>query len=156
MASFGWGLQRVMDAQQRLTRDSAGPVYLRLRNFTNQQNQAFDQLGFAITPTGTAQTGFIDIKIDPPPSVNEISIHNIGQSNGKLMFGAKRFFISGSFVAAMMTAQGLAKQDLVWRGPNVVGLVYEGILYSIENVVSKEIAGITVLYRLDCNGNELR
>ena len=152
--NFGFGLQRIVDAQMRYVRN-AHTVYLRLRNFPDLQavSQAV-QLGFALTPSGTNQVGVQDIQIDPPPSVKMISIHNIGQSMGKLRFGARQFLISGSFVDRQVAQQGLSNQDLVFRAPNVVGLVVDNQLFSIENIAHEELAGKTVIWTLLCNAPE--
>jgi hypothetical protein len=150
---FGFGMQRLIDAQMRYVRN-AHTVYLRLRNFPDlQQVSQAVQLGFAITPSGN-QVGTEDIQIDPPPSVKMISIHNIGQSMGKLRFGARQFLISATFVEQQKALQGLTHQDLVFRGPNVVGLVVDNQLFSIENIAHEELAGHTVIYTLTCNGPE--
>lgn len=152
---FGYGITRLLDAHQRFVR-AGYPVYLRLKNFTPVQNEMWAQLGYSIAPTGTAQTGTEDILIDPPPSVASISIHNIGMSAGKLRFGARRFLISQTFVSAQMQAQGLTAARMVWEGPNVLGLVTETLLFSIEDIKHQEVTGTTVSWTLTCNANELR
>lgn len=48
---FGYGMQRLLDAQQRFMRSSL-PFYLRRRNFVDPQTQPWAQLGFQIAPTG--------------------------------------------------------------------------------------------------------
>lgn len=153
--NFGFGAQRLIDSNQRFMR-GGGPVYLRLRNFPDIQEDAFAQLGFAIAPTGTELVGTTDVLIDPPCSVEPVSVRDIGRSMGKLRFGARVFTVSGSFVDAQVSAQGLCDQALVWRGSNVVGLVTDNLLFSIEDVVHKELAGKTVLWLLTCNSNEIK
>jgi hypothetical protein len=152
---FGRGFQRLVDAQMRYVRN-AHTVYLRLRNFPDlQQVSQAVQLGFALTPSGAGTNiGTQDIQIDPPPSVKMISIHNIGQSMGKLRFGARQFLISATFVERQVAQQGLTDQDLVFRGPNVVGLVVDNQLFSIENIAHEELAGHTVVWTLTCNAAE--
>ncbi len=132
------------------------PFYLRLKNFADTQAQPWSQLGFQIAPTGTAQIGTTDIPILPPPYVDMVSTRNILLSEGKLRFGARIVSISHTFVAAQVKAQGLTDQNLVWRGPLVVGLVTENLLCSIEFIDHEELAGQTINWRLTCNVNELR
>ena len=152
--SFGFGVQRLIDSNLQYARVGF-PVYLRLRNFPDLQSNQFAQMGFAISPSGTA-VGTTDILIAPPPSQSIVSVHNVGMSEGKLRFGARTFFISQAFVTTQVQAQSLSDQNLVWRGSNVVGLVTENLLWSIENIDHGEIAGQTVSWSLTCNSNELR
>jgi hypothetical protein len=147
--NFGYGIQRVIDAQQRFLR-AGHPVYLRLKNFADTQQQEWSQLGFQITPSG-GQVGTTDVLIAPPPQVEMVSMHNIGMSNGKLMMGARYFVISASFVDAQQAAMSVATQDLVWDSPLVLGLVTDGRLFSIEDRQHKEVAGKTVIWILTCN-----
>jgi hypothetical protein len=149
-----FGVQRLIDAQQRWARASF-PVYLRLRNFPDVQGQQWAQLGFRIAPSG-GPVGVTDILIDPPPGVRMVSIHNIGMSAGKLRFGARIFQISATFVNKQVVAQGLTDQNLVWRGPNVVGLVSEELLFSIEDIKHAEYSGQTISWQITANANEIR
>lgn len=147
--NFGHGIQRVIDANQRFHR-AAHPVYLRLKNFPDTQQQTWSQLGFSISPSG-GPGGTTDVLINPPPSAEMVSMHNIGMSSGKLMMGARQFVISASFVDAQVVARGLSSQDLVFDAPEVVGLVLDNQLFSIEDRAHKEIAGKTVFWVLTCN-----
>lgn len=146
---FGYGYQKAIDANMVFLR-SSHPVYLRLRNFEDIQEEKWAQMGFAITPTGT-DVGTVDLEIVPPAKVVMVSMHNIGQSEGKLRFGARVFTISATFVDKQVSALGLANQDLVWRAPNVVGLVTDNQLFSIEAIAHHEIAGKTVVWELTAN-----
>lgn len=151
---FGYGQQRLLDAFQNYTR-AAHPVYLRLRNYPNiQQNDAV-QLGFAISPAG-APLGTVDIEIKPRPSYDMISMHNIGMSNGKLRFGARLFLVSATFVDNQVRQQQLTDQDLVWRGQDVVGLFTDNQVFSIEVISHQEAAGKTVSWLLTCNAVETK
>lgn len=152
--SFGYGIQRLIDADLRYIRN-AHPTYLRLRNFPDLQNNLATQMGFTMQPTGEP-TGTQDVLIQPTPAVRMVSLHNIGQSMGKLRFGARYFIISASFVEFMMKIQGLTNQDLVWRAPNVVGLYVDNQLFSIEDIAHEEAAGRTVVWTLTCNAGEFR
>lgn len=108
------------------------------------------------TVTTAANKGTTDTQIKPQPSTNMVSVHNIGQSGGKLRFGARYFLISQTFVAAQVTARTLTDQNLVWRDPTVVGLVSENLLFSIEDISHEESSGQTISWMLTCNANELR
>jgi hypothetical protein len=130
------------------------PVYLRLRNFPDLQNNLAVQMGFAISPSG-GQLGTTDILIGPPlgppPAVQSLSMHSIGMSEGKLRFGAKEFLISSTFSDNMVRLQGYANETDVWSAPNVVGLVTNGALYSIEDIRFEQLAGKTVTWKLLTN-----
>ncbi|MDE2102961.1 MAG: hypothetical protein KGL39_37300 [Patescibacteria group bacterium] len=154
---FGYGLRRLVDAQQNFVR-AGHPVYLRLRNFPVVQTQQWAELGFSITPSGSP-TGTSDILIAPPPGVIMMSLHNIGMSAGKFRFGARQFMVSHSFVQAQMTTQGISdplQANQIWEGSNVVGLVMEELLFSIEDVRHQEVAGETVWWLLRCNANTIK
>ena len=149
----GYGFQRLIDAKQRY--DRAGfPVYLRLRNFqVPANNQLWAQMGFTLTSPSGSNVGTTDILIDPQPSAIMISLHDIGQSEGKLRFGARTFAISASFVDVQQAAQNLPTQRAVWEGPNVVGLITEGLVFSIEDIAHEEWQGKTTTWILTCNAN---
>ena len=57
--NFGFGLQRVFDANQRFMRGGF-PFWLRMKNFADTQQQTWSQLGFTIAPSagpnGTTNT----------------------------------------------------------------------------------------------------
>lgn len=152
--NFGYGVRRLLDSHQRYMR-AGNPVYLRLRNFPDVQNQEWAQLGFAIAPTG-ATTGTQDVLIDPPPAEQVVSLRDIGRSMGKLRYGAHRFIISDTFVQAQAKEMSLDDSSVLFRQPTVVGLVTNNILYSIEDIVSEQIAGATISWSITGNGNEIR
>jgi hypothetical protein len=152
--NLGYGMERLINTHQNYFR-AAFPVYLRLRNFDSVQTQDWAALGFSVAPSGRV-TGTTDILIAPPPDVMMVSVHNIGQSNGKLRFGARVFLVSQSFVRCQVTEQGLENQNSVWNGPRVVGLVSEGLLFSIENIAHEELGGSSVSWLLTCNASEVR
>ena len=152
--NFGLGVRRLLDAQQKFTRAGL-PTYLRLKNFSPIQGQTWAQMGFRITPSIGA-TGTVDIVIDPQPSVVNMSLHNIGQSMGKLRLGAKRFLISSTFSDKIAKQYSLSNERQVWEGANVVGLVYDGLLHSIEDIQPEQAAGKTISWILICNANEVK
>jgi len=147
------GFLNLLDAQQRYVR-AGHSVYYRLRNFPDLQasSQAI-QLGFGYSPTGN-MTGTTDTLIDPPPAVEAVSQTAVARSMGKLRFGARKFLISATFVNNQVTAQGLSNQDLVWRGPNVVGLFCDNQLFSIEDIFHKEYGGVTINWIITANALE--
>lgn len=158
--NFAIGIRRLLDAQQMYMRNTF-PFYLRIKNFVDTQPQTWSQLGFAITP-GTPDVGTTDIPIKPPPYSRMVSQRNILMSEGKLRFGARVITISGTFVDAQVRAQGITaptweeKQNLVWRSPQVIGLVSEALVFSIEDIAHEELAGQTISWILTCNVGEIR
>lgn len=159
--NIGAGMQMVMDAQMRFIRQSH-PIYLRLRNFPQSPVVAgniFQQLGLPYTPP-TGPTGTQDLLIDPPPSMRMLSQHDIGMSLGKLRFGARQFLVSGSFVDTINCVDnlGLTQSQLegFWKAANVVGLVTDNLLFSIEQVAHEELGGHTILWTLDANAPDLK
>lgn len=151
---FGFGAQRLFDARQRFVRGGQ-PVYYRIKNFPDTQGQNYSDLGFIIAPSGTI-TGTTDILITPQPDVTYVSMHNIGQSNGTLRIGARYFVVSASFVNAQMAAQSVTDANMIWRGPQFLGLVTEGLLFSVVTYEHKDVSGSEVLWWLTCNANEIR
>lgn len=155
MGNIGFGIQRIIDAQQRFIRNVRQPVYMRVRNFTEPQNALWAQLGYRLTPA-SGPTGTTDMLIDPPPMTRLESMHNIGMSNGKLRFGARSFVISQTFVSAVQSALELSAPEQVWIGQQVVGLVGYNVLWSIESYTPEDLGGETILWTLICNANELK
>lgn len=148
---IGQGFQNLIDAQQRWVR-GGHTVYLRIRNFPDPQatNPAV-QLGFSITPTGTA-TGTTDILIDPPPSVTMLTMQNVAKSMGKLRIGARQFLISNTFVNLQQTALAFLYPSDVFR--LAIGLVCDGQLFSIEDYAHEEYGGVTLLWTVRGNALE--
>lgn len=158
MVSFGSGLQFLFDAQQRYTRAGL-PVWLRVKNF--QDTGDFIEVGVPFTPTGAAaaETGYTDIPIVPPPAVQDVSLHNIGLNSAALRFGARVFIVSASFVNDQMAQYNITDPYAVFRdrdGYAAVGLFYNDRMFSIESITHKEVAGVTINYKLLCNALELQ
>lgn len=152
--NIGFGMRYLMDAYQRYMRAQL-PVYLRIKNFLDTQNQGYSQLGFRISPSGSA-TGITNILIDPPCSWQMVSLRNIGMSDGKLRFGARYFMVSQTFVLAQQAALGLSDPKLVFEGAQTVGLVTENLLFSIEDTSHEAAGGQIISWILTCNANEIR
>lgn len=168
MGLFAEGFQSLIDGQQRYLR-SGLEVFLRVQNFAPSGD--FQEVGVPYAPSGQAslQAGFTDMLIDPPPEVVPISAHNIGLSNGRLMQGATKFKISGSFILNIREKYPtvLTSYDVYrnWDGsinqtPNtqtasVIGLIYGNWLYSIESIGRKVIGDRSILWELTCNAQEL-
>lgn len=150
--TFAYGYRRLMDQGQRFIRYGS-PTYLRLRNFPDLQNQPYAQMGFSASgsPAGTT-----DILIVPPPSWYMVSVHNIGQSDGKLRFGARIFKVSQTFVQAQVDTGTFTDSYHMWNSPLVVGLITDGLLFSIENITHDNISSVPVWWELTANANELR
>lgn len=157
---FGFGQRMLLDAQMRYVR-SGLPVYLRIRNFLEQETDgtSSDYLDFgdSIAPSGT-DVGYKDILIDPPPNVQDVSLHNIGVLAGRLNFGSRIFTISHTFVLNQMSQfPGITDPYEVWRdrdGYHTIGLFYNNRIFSIEDIRHREVAGETVAWRLICNALE--
>src|SRR5580704_7092157 len=97
---FAQGLVMLIDGQTRYVREGQ-QTFLRLQNFASEGD--FQEVGVPYTPTGAPQstTGFTDIYIEPPPETTDIPDRDIGLSGGRYMFGARKFFISTTFVQNM-------------------------------------------------------
>lgn len=147
-----WGLRSLADTFLRYFQPGL-LCYLRMQTVDANGTQ-YGQLGFMPAVTG-ALSGFTDIPIDPPPDVKEVSLHNIGIMGGRLQFGARTFLISNLFVINQMQAQELTDPYQVFRGPLVMGLFYNGKLFSIESITHEEVGGETTLWQLIANSTEL-
>lgn len=152
---FTYGTRRLLDAHQAFTR-SGLPVYLRLRNFTDQQQARASEYGFAVSPSGMIATGTTDILITPPPTWRMVSQHNIGMSDGRLLFGARTFKISHTFALAQMADRSLTDARMVWLDQSVVGLVTENLLCAVVQAVPAYAAGDVVCWNIIANCSEIR
>lgn len=160
---FGTGIQRLFDAQQRFTR-AALPVFLRVRNFEDEGD--YMEVGVPYAPSGTGEfySGFTDVKIDPPPSVQDVSLHNIGLLAGRLNFGSRVFIVSNTFVRNQMTEYGIQDPYDVFRNRlddegkqyKVVGVLYNARLFSIESLTHKEVGGQTINWKIIGNALEVQ
>lgn len=158
---FGTGVQFLFDGVQRFTRAGL-PVYLRVRNYEDQGE--YLEVGVPFAPTGTAafNTGYTDVLIVPPPSVQDVSLHNIGVLSGRLNFGSRVFIVSHTFVMNQMAEYGIQDAYDVFRDRTdqdgkkfkVVGLIYNSRMFSIESLTHKEVAGQTINWKLVGNSLE--
>jgi hypothetical protein len=155
---YASGLEMVLDGQLRYTRGGL-QCFLRAQNFQAQGD--WQEVGVSFSPTGTAlaQTGFTDILIDPPPAVTAISSRDIGLSGGRLQFGARKFFISNTFVSNMMDKYQITDPYDVFRNWDaktpVIGIVYDNRMFSIVDPVPREIAGERISWTVTANYNEI-
>src|ERR1700751_5489255 len=98
---FNSGIQFLYDQHQRFTRAGL-VVYLRVKNF----QEMGDNLEVGVPVDGDTPTaGYTDYRVDPPPSVVDISIHNLGvaaTAGVQLNFGSKIFNVSDTFVQAQI------------------------------------------------------
>ena len=158
---FGQGIQFLFDNQQRFTRAGL-PVYLRVRNFEDTGD--YLEVGVPYAPSGTAafNTGYTDILIDPPPSVQDVSLHNIGILSGRLSFGSRIFIVSHTFVLNQMNEYGIEDPYEVWRDRTdkqgkkfkVVGILYNSRLFDIVSPTHKEVSGQTINWKIVGNALE--
>lgn len=146
-----WGLRSLTDGFLRYFQPGL-PVYLRQQYITNQPND-YSALGFMPSVSG-GQGGYNDTLIDPPPDVQELSLHNIGIMGGRLQFGAKMFLVSDTFVENQMDSQQYTDPLSVWRDPSVVGIIYGDRLFAIESITHEDVGGATTLWKLICNAAE--
>lgn len=148
---FAAGIRFLLDSHQSFVRQSNGPVALRIRN-VDTTGQAFQELGFQLAPSG--QSGFSDIPINPPPQVTEATSRDIGLAGGKLMFGARKFVISHSFVLAQMKELLLTDPYQVFRRTAVIGIFYDGRLFSIEQLLHEDAGGEIINWIVAGNAQE--
>lgn len=160
---FSSGMQWIFDQHQRFVR-SGLIVYLRVKNFPEgSQNLEVGVPVAAASPTA----GYTDFRIDPPPNVQDISMHNLGmaaQAGVRLNFGSKIFTISNTWVEAQIV--GIEKDfgDVITdpydifrtRGGNgnVVGLVYQGRMHDISAITTRQAAGGTISWKIVGNAHE--
>jgi hypothetical protein len=168
---FGFGVRALYDSHMRFWRPGL-PCALRIRNFVTP-DQGYAELGFQFGPSGqiSDEQGFKDVLIKPQPEVKEVSLRDIGLNQTKLMFGAKQFIISQTFVLKRMRDKGYTDPYQVFRDPSVIGIAYpvfspitpdqtgdnpnsQTRLFSIESITHDEIAGQTLAYTLLCNAQE--
>jgi hypothetical protein len=157
---FAQGLVMLLDGQTRYVREGE-QCFLRLQNFPNEGD--FQEVGVPWSPTGAQgasnQTGYTDILIDPPPEVTDVPDRDIGLAGGKLMFGARTFLISDTFVQNMLQLYpGIPDNSQVWRSWDgntpVMGIAYSNQLFSIEDVLTREFGGQIISWKLNCNALE--
>lgn len=146
-----WGIRSLADTFLRYFQPGL-PCYLRLQNL-DVSSAEYGRLGFMPAVTG-GLSGIFDYVIDPPPDVQEVSLHNIGIMGGKLMFGARRFLVSNLFVLNQMSIRNLTDPYQVWRDPLVIGLYYNSRLFSIESITHEDVGSETTLWNLVCNSHE--
>ena len=155
---FSQGVQILLDGQQQYIRGGLD-CYIRVGNFVPSGD--FIEVGVPYAPTGAAalESGFVDILILPPPTTKPVSMRNIALSGGKLMFGARRFTISDTFVEQMLETypniQGRYNVFRNWdKTASVIGIIYNNQMYSIEDIGRREVAGRTVAWLITCNTHE--
>lgn len=149
---FAQGIRFLFDSHQRFWRQGLD-VFLRVKNF-NDAGQAYTDLGLQVSASGALSTGFTDIKIAPPPQVRDMSFQDIGLNQARLMFGARQFSISHTFVLVRMQAQGYTDPYQVWRDPLVIGLFYNGRIFTIESITHEEASGDIIWWNLVCNASD--
>ena len=151
---FGYGIQRLLDANQRFGRPQH-PVYYRYRKYVDAQRTMAAGMGFVVSASG-AQTGYQDILVDPPCSSSAVSAHQVAMSQGRLRLDSRLFIVSATFVDAQVKALGLTDQRDFWNGGQCMGLFTENMLFTIESVLSQEVAGKTVVWEVMGNAPETR
>lgn len=149
-----WMLREFFDANQKFT-DPGYKVYLRLKN-EDEGSKEFAEYGFQVAVTDDSTSGFTDIEIYPSPYVSKVSLHDIGLNSAKLFFGAAEFAVSGNFVTELARVLGYEDEYQVFRNTNVIGLMYNNRLYSIESAVPEATADETIYWSILCNAQETK
>jgi hypothetical protein len=148
-----WGLRSLADTFLRYWQPGL-PVYLRYQEQTNKPGD-YSALGFQPDiDKKVAPSGITDVLIDPPPDVQEVSLHNIGIMGGQLFFGARTFLISNLFVLKRMAVFKYTDPYQVWRDDQVVGLYYNQRLFSLTSITHEEVGGETTLWKIIGNSSE--
>jgi hypothetical protein len=149
-----WGIRSLADTYFRYFQPGLACA-LRLQ-VVDTSTVDYGRLGFVPSVTGAqpGQSGVVDIPIQPPADVQEVSMHNIGQSGGRLQFGARTFLVSHTFVLQQMQDRDLQDPYLVWRDPLVMGLYYNQRLFSIESITHEDVGSEVTLWKLVCNAME--
>ena len=157
---FAQGLLGLLDGQMRYLREGE-QCFLRLQNFQDQGD--FQEVGVPYAPTGIelAKTGYTDILIDPPPETTDTPDRDIGTPGARLMFGKRSFLISATFVLDMMDKYPDIQDSIdvfrKWDGNTpVIGIVYSNQLWSIEDILSRELGGQVISWTLNCTAIETR
>jgi hypothetical protein len=146
-----WKLRDLLDDRLRVTHSGA-TVYLRMK-LDKQVDREFEEYGFTLH---TVDADLIDMEIEPPPSVSNVSMHNIGMSDTRLQFGAHQFEVSHTFIEEMMDRLGVTDGYSVWRHSTVVGIMYDGSLFSLESIVPKAANKEIVKWIITGNQQEQR
>jgi hypothetical protein len=136
MSISAWSIRNILDSNLKFTTPGLN-VYLRTKNSV-EDSQQYVEYGLQLSASG-GTSGFTDTLITPPPSVTPVSLHNIGLNQAKLMFGARQFDISHTWVLAQMAALGYSDSFQVFRDPSVIGLVYDTRLYSMDSIYAEAV-----------------
>ncbi len=149
-----WMLRNVQDTLLNFT-DPGSPVYYRVKNST-EEDKEYLEYGFQISVTGLADApGYRDIQIDPPASVEAVSMHDIGLNQVALSFGATKFKVSHTFVLRMMQMRGYSDPYEVWNADDLIGLIYNGGLYSIDSLLPETQSGEIICWIIIGNRAEV-
>jgi hypothetical protein len=135
-----WGLRRAQDNWLRFVKPGLR-AYLRIMNHVVDESGAEEwaAYGFQHPVDVTDPSGVTDLEINPPPDVRAMSLHNIGLNAAKLYFGAHEFTISHTWVLRRMVDMGTDDPYQVFRNQQVVGLVYNNRVFSIESVQADSV-----------------
>ena len=147
-----WGLRSLADGYLRYFQPGL-PCYLRFQTVQADDTTEYASLGFMPSVTG-ALSGVQDVLIDPPPDVQEVSLHNIGIMGARLQFGARRFLISHTFVREQMRLRELTDPYKVFRDSSVMGIYYNHRLFSIESLTHEDVGGEPTLWTVIANSYE--
>ena len=157
--NFAWGIRNVVDAKLNYVRNS-NAVYLRTKNpAVTVSDPTLSKLGFCVpimdlnSPANT-ESPILDTEIWPSPIVSTVSMREVNASNGKILFGARRFEVSHTWVLAYAQANNITDPAQVFEGSQALGLVTDNRLFSIVNVQPTEGGGGIIMWSLTANATE--
>ena len=153
-----FGIRRIIDQQLRF-RGPGSAAWLRVKNFTDPSNVT--DHGFIYTPpaSGNQQAGYTDYPIQPPPVVQQVSMHNLGMAAAagvNLREGARNIMITQTWVEAQKQIRNLKSDRQVFEAPEVIGIVTADLLVSIEYAYPDHAYGHLVNWYLLGNASELK
>lgn len=152
---FSQGVQFVFDRHQDFVKAGL-PVYLRVANFTKADEGDSFEVGVPFSPSGTYDTDFTDILIQPPPYVKDMSSHDLGFYGGRYNVGTRIFKISNTFVQLQLKQDSFKAANVtdpyeVFRnrdGKAAIGIYYNSRLFSIGDITHNEVAGGTITWKV--------
>ena len=153
---LGFGARFMLDGHQNWTGEGL-PVYLRTQN-ADDSAQLYADTGFEVTVTSAnllSGAGTTDSLVLPPPLVEPLSLMDIGIMGGKLMFGARKFTISHTWVMKWMRQFSYTNPLDVFRDPTLVlGIYHDNQLWTIEQINHIDLGGAILYWELMCNASQ--
>lgn len=155
-----FGIRRLVDQQLRCLGAGAA-AWLRVKNF-DDSGQDYAEMGFIYVPPLTGAQiakGYSDIPITPQPVIRLMSMHNLAMAQAAsiaLRAGAREVMLSHTWVQAQQLANGFSTPQQVFQAKNVIGIVTESLILSIESFLPDYAYGKIITWQLKCNTEELQ